>query len=71
LITSELPAARAAATFFIVISSGWFHGVISPATPSGTRRTTLRCPGPKSGMLPSLVWATAAKYSSHSGSRFS
>ena len=39
LTTTALPAASAGATFLMVISSGWFHGVIWPTTPTGTRRT--------------------------------
>ena len=37
--TTVLPVARATATFLVAMSSGWFHGVISPHTPSGRRLT--------------------------------
>ena len=35
-----LPAARAGPTFQLAIGSGKFHGVISPTTPSGSRKVT-------------------------------
>ncbi|MCY1223383.1 hypothetical protein D9M72_355070 [compost metagenome] len=34
--TTQLPAARAGASFQAAISSGKFHGMICPTTPSGS-----------------------------------
>ena len=39
LITKALPAARAGAIFHAACSSGKFHGVIMPHTPTGSRTT--------------------------------
>ena len=38
LSTTVLPAASAGASFHAAIVSGKFHGVISPTTPSGSRK---------------------------------
>ena len=38
LSTIVLPAASAGATFHEAITSGKFHGTISPTTPSGSRK---------------------------------
>jgi hypothetical protein len=38
LSTIVLPAASAGATFHEAITSGKFHGVIRPTTPSGSRK---------------------------------
>ena len=35
LIITEFPAAKAGASFFIVINRGWFQGVINAITPIG------------------------------------
>ncbi len=36
LRTTQLPAARAGASFHAAISNGKFHGMICPTTPSGS-----------------------------------
>jgi hypothetical protein len=36
LITTQLPAARAGASFQVAIRIGKFHGIICPTTPSGS-----------------------------------
>ena len=38
LMTTQLPAARAGAIFHDSMSSGKFHGITCPTTPSGTSR---------------------------------
>ena len=38
LSTIVFPVASAGAIFFVAMRSGWFHGVIWPTTPRGTRR---------------------------------
>ena len=40
LRTIVFPAARAGPTFQLAIGSGKFHGVMSPTTPSGSRKVT-------------------------------
>ncbi len=37
--TTELPTARAGATFHIAMCSGKFHGTMAPTTPSGSWTT--------------------------------
>ncbi len=56
LRTTVLPAASAGAVFQDVITSGKFHGTISPTTPSGSRKvmsmppaTGIVCPSSRSG----------------------
>ncbi|HEX3751966.1 MAG TPA: hypothetical protein VHW06_15475 [Streptosporangiaceae bacterium] len=46
LITVVQPASRAGPSLRMIRASGKFHGVISPATPSGRRWTRAR-PGPR------------------------
>ena len=38
LITTQLPAASAGASFHAAISSGKLNGMICPTTPSGSRK---------------------------------
>ena len=47
--TTVLPAASAGPSFQEAIASGKFHGVISPTTPSGSRKVTSTPPA--TGML--------------------
>jgi hypothetical protein len=42
LITAVQPAARAGATFRVIIAAGKFHGVIAATTPIGWRITMMR-----------------------------
>ncbi len=52
LSTTELPAARAGASFQAAMSSGKFHGTTAPITPSGTRVMVARA-----------CWAVGATWS--------
>mmetsp|Transcript_137507 Transcript_137507/g.439380 ORF Transcript_137507/g.439380 Transcript_137507/m.439380 type:complete len:291 (+) Transcript_137507:848-1720(+) len=71
--TTVFPAASATEIFFVAISSGWFHGVMRPQTPKGTRQTrfTWSAPSASGGNFPSKPWeaAEAPWYSNHSGTR--
>ena len=62
LTTIVLPVASATDTFFVAISSGWFHGVIRPHTPSGRRRTIARWSfaSANGGTVPSTLSASEA-----------
>ena len=42
LITTALPAARAGATFRVIMAAGKFHGVIMATTPTGGWRVITR-----------------------------
>ena len=54
------PAASAGATFHEAISSGKFHGTISPTTPIGSRRVRSR-PGFETGIVwPKTLFAAPA-----------
>ena len=55
-----LPAASAGATFHEAISSGKFHGTMSPTTPIGSRRVR-SSPGLETGMVcPKILLAAPA-----------
>ena len=55
-----LPAASAGATFHEAISSGKFHGTISPTTPIGSRSVRSR-PGFETGIVcPKILLAAPA-----------
>ena len=60
LRTTQLPAARAGATFQQAIRNGKFHGTMSATTPIGSRRVKSR-PGLATGMVwpPILLTAPA------------
>ena len=59
LSTTLLPAASAGATFQTARSSGKFHGVTAPMTPSGSRVTSARLPG-SVGVISPLILSSAS-----------
>lgn len=63
--------ATAHSAFLVAMSRGWFQGVMSPHTPSGRRFTMAKwsVASAKGGTLPSMLSASDAWYSSHSGTR--
>src|SRR5262249_58071834 len=52
LRTTVFPRARAGAIFHIAWSSGKFHGVIAPTTPTGSRGVRSHPSGPPGGVAP-------------------
>ena len=46
LTTAVQPTARAKGSFWLMIRSGKFQGVIMPTTPTGSRRTSPNIDGP-------------------------
>ncbi len=61
LMTTQLPAARAGASFHAAMSSGKFHGMICPTTPSGSCNWMLTVVSSSSEMPPSWARMTDAK----------
>ena len=61
LMTTQLPAASAGASFQAAISSGKFHGMICPTTPSGSWSWMLTVVASSSEMPPSCARMTDAK----------
>ena len=59
--TTQLPAASAGASFQVAISSGKFHGMIWPTTPSGSRKWNATVSLSISDRLPSWARITPAK----------
>ena len=60
----EQPAARAGATFRVIIATGKFHGVIAAQTPTGSRSTRSRLSDEREGMIsPSIRSASEAYHS--------
>src|ERR1700724_269828 len=55
LTTTELPSARAGATFQVVIANGKFQGTIRPQTPTGSRKVR-----PVPGAPTGTVWPAKA-----------
>jgi hypothetical protein len=51
LITTEHPAARAGATFLVIMAAGKFQGVIMPQTPTGSRYVMTLALGKEDGMV--------------------
>ena len=49
-ITTVHPAARAGAHFHATLTIGKFHGMICPATPTGSRRVYVK-KGPRTGIV--------------------
>ena len=56
---TTLPQASAAAIFHVDMSSGKFHGVITPTTPTGSRSVMLSMPG-RAGMVSPILEYTPA-----------
>ena len=61
LSTTQLPAASAGASFHAAISSGKFHGMIWPTTPSGSWSWMLTVSSSSSRIPPSWARMTEAK----------
>ncbi|MCY1371399.1 hypothetical protein D9M69_585390 [compost metagenome] len=66
LITAVLPAARAKGSFWLMISSGKFHGVIMPMTPMGSWTTRASVSGPRA--LWASPWVLRARLAAYSHS---
>src|SRR6266508_3150749 len=66
LSTTVQPAANAGAIFHAAISSGKFHGMICPTTPTGSRTVYDRnSPGNESGMVEKLLgWLAQSRVDS-------
>ncbi|SHY20634.1 Uncharacterised protein [Mycobacteroides abscessus subsp. abscessus] len=62
LSTTVFPAARAGASFQLAISSGKFHGMICPTTPSGSWKWYATVSSSICESEPSCARSTPAKY---------
>ena len=60
LITTVLPAARAAPAFALTSDSGEFHGMMIPITPIGSRRVKLKLVEPTFTVSPWILSAAPA-----------